>query len=49
MAYVLNPSYQTLGGPLIAPDSMAFRTSSSDARRRGAIPPASSLVAAGVQ
>ena len=42
-------NYQNLVGPLIAPDRMAFRTSSIDARPRGAIPPHSNRVAAGVQ
>ena len=42
-------NYQDVVGPLIAPDNMAFRMSSIDARPRGAIPPPSNRVAAGVQ
>ena len=42
-------NYQDLVGPLIAPDRTAFRTASIDARPRGAMPPHSNRVAAGVQ
>ena len=42
-------NYQTLFGLLIAPESAAFLTSSSVERPRGAEPPHSNRVAAGVQ
>ena len=45
----ISSHYQNFVGPLIDPDSMAFRTSSIDARPRGAMPPHSNRVAAGVQ
>ena len=41
--------YQSAVSPLIAPDRMAFRTSSIVARPPGAVPPHSNRVAAGVQ
>ena len=42
-------NYQNLVGALIVPDRTALRTSSIDARPRGAIPPHSNRVEADVQ